>query len=94
MQSMRDVPRKVGTCVYVVGLAQPKRVVFACPCGCGEKLTINLMRSIDPRWQLRLARGTISLRPSVWIDDDKCGSHFWIENSRVVWVDEERNRNV
>lgn len=85
----QEVPDELGKHVYVVGSPLAKRVIFACPCGCGEKLNINLMRSIDPCWQLRLKNGSISLMPSVWIDDKGCGSHFLIDRNRVIWVEKQ-----
>jgi hypothetical protein len=94
VQSTEEVPDKIGKAVYLVGLPKTKWVVFSCPCGCGEKLSVNLMYSIYPHWQLRLEKGTISLRPSVWIDNKGCNSHFWIDKNRVIWVYGDRNMTL
>ncbi len=58
---------------------------FMCPCGCGETIALNLMRSHSPRWTVeRHDDGTLSVTPSV--DSTTCGSHFWIRRSRIAWV--------
>jgi len=86
VESMQDIPDCLADHAYIVGLQKPKWVVIACPCGCGEKIEINLMRSRTPQWELKINAGTISLWPSLWMTDKKCGSHFWIERNRVIWV--------
>jgi hypothetical protein len=62
-----------------------KWVQFRCPCGCGEVLMLNLMRSHSPCWQIeQLSQGRFSISPSV--DSTKCGAHFWVRESRIVWA--------
>ena len=47
----------------------PKSLKFRCPCGCGELLTINLMRNGAKAWQVSFEQGKgFSLWPSVWRD--------------------------
>jgi hypothetical protein len=61
-----------------------KWAFLLCPCGCGQQLTLNLMSSHRPVWQLAVRRGkTPSLFPS--IDSTTCGAHFWLRNGRVMW---------
>jgi hypothetical protein len=63
----------------------PKWLRFACPCRCGEVLSLNLMASHRPRWAVRAhVDGTISVSPSV--DVRTCGSHFWIRGNQIYWV--------
>jgi|GEM_PF-687880 hypothetical protein len=88
VESMQEIPDRLEEFVYIVGLQKPKWVIIPCPCRCGERLEINLMRSRHPRWHLQLKNGVISLWPSLWMTDKKCGSHFWIERNRVIWVPE------
>lgn len=55
-----------------------------CPCGCGEVLALNLMRSHRPRWEVHVfGKGLFSVNPSV--DARKCGAHFWIRKNRIIW---------
>lgn len=88
LQSMDDVPEVLSNDVFVIHRAGIDRwVVLACPCGCGERLDVNLMTNRRPYWRLRHHRGaTISLLPSLWVPEERCGSHFWIIRNRVVWA--------
>lgn len=58
-----------------------------CPCGCGERLELMLLKEVRPRWAVRLdARGRVTLHPSVWLKQG-CRSHFWLRDGRVIWCD-------
>jgi hypothetical protein len=72
--------------LVLVGPAETlKWLQFACPCRCGEVLSLNLMGSHYPRWTVKVnADGTIGVSPSV--DATACGSHFWIRGNRIDWV--------
>jgi len=62
-----------------------KWALMRCPCGCGETLALNLMRTHSPCWTVRLnIRGDVTVEPS--IDATKCGAHFWLRNGIVVWA--------
>jgi len=63
----------------------PKSLKLYCPCGCGEILTVNLMRGAAKAWQVGFEpqRG-FSLWPSVWRDSG-CKCHF-ILRSNTAWV--------
>jgi hypothetical protein len=89
VKSMQEIPEILGRAVYIVGTQEPKWMIISCPCRCGERIDINLMRSRVPNWQLRFENGVVSLRPSLWLPNDKCGSHFWIVKGRVIWVAEK-----
>jgi hypothetical protein len=71
--------------LVLVGTAdRPKWLRFACPCRCGEMLSLNLMAGHRPRWAVKAHDdGTISVSPSV--DATACGSHFWIRGNRIDW---------
>jgi hypothetical protein len=84
---MSDIPEKLGSDVFIVGAeSSPKWVVLGCPCGCGDKIEVNLQRSRRPVWMLREKGGKITLDPSLWVSKEKCGSHFWIRDGRVIWA--------
>jgi hypothetical protein len=42
---MADLQCYVGRCLYIVGKPAPKWAVLACPCGCRERIDVNLMLS-------------------------------------------------
>lgn len=86
--SMADLPAKLGGTLYVVSEHghSAKWTVLDCPCRCGERIYVNLMKSRDPHWQLRLLGDELTLRPSLWVPQDKCGSHFWVKRNIIEWV--------
>lgn len=60
--------------------------VFHCPCGCGELLELLLLDNASPHWEAEINDDEqVCLSPSIWKIHD-CKSHFFIKNSRVVWV--------
>ena len=77
--------RQPGDTVLVVR-GRPRILVFKCPCGCGDTVTVNLDRRAGKAWTLYRKRGELSLYPSVWRDNG-CESHFIVWNNRVVWLD-------
>jgi hypothetical protein len=91
VESMNDLPKRVGARLYIIGKPYPKWVVLRCPCGCGERIHVNLMRSRRPRWGLKMEGTLVSIHPSIWIPEDRCGSHFWIQHNRIMWVKEHRS---
>ena len=58
---------------------------LTCPCGCGRRLEIMLLKGVKPRWDLSInAQGLPSLHPSVWVADG-CRSHFWLRDGKIDW---------
>jgi hypothetical protein len=84
--SMSDIPTRLGAQIFIIGQAAPKWAVFECPCRCGERIDVNLMTSREPNWQMSRTRNGVTLAPSLWMPCEKCGSHFFVRNSRVIWV--------
>ena len=87
VDAMRSLPADLSSnLLYLVGdKVAPKWAVLACPCGCGERIDVNLMASRKPVWTLTQSHGRVTLSPSLWVPRTKCGSHFWIIDSRVEW---------
>ena len=68
-----------GTEDWVVGLR--------CPCGCGQRLEMMLLREVKPRWDVSVEKnGRVSLHPSVWLREG-CKSHFRLLSGKVVWCE-------
>ncbi len=60
-------------------------VAFRCPCGCGDRLELQLIPEAKPHWVLhRDERGHPTLHPSVWRKTG-CRSHFWLRSGRIFW---------
>lgn len=75
-----------GEVVLVGQTKHPKWALLLCPCGCGETIYVNLMKSHQPHWRVRFCRdGSISLWPSLWRDESRCESHFFLIRGKVVW---------
>lgn len=56
-----------------------------CPCGCGERIELNLLQQVRPCWTMEShVNGTVTLTPSVWRQKG-CRSHFFIRVGRVDW---------
>lgn len=83
---MSDVPDDLASEVFIVTRGGSDRwALLMCPCGCGQRLAVNLMQTIHPHWRLSIKRGKASLDPSIWVAPHKCGSHFWLVDNRVLW---------
>lgn len=78
-----NVPEKK---ILVVGeKGYSKWVYMKCPCGCGELVTLSLMKRHSPSWNLKMDRlKRITLSPSIW-KKDGCKSHYWIKKGKLVW---------
>ena len=72
--------------IIVVIRGVPRTVVFQCPSGCGDILTVNVDPESGNAWELRTEGNTVSLLPSVWRTTG-CRSHFILFKNRVWWCD-------
>lgn len=61
-------------------------VGFRCPCGCGERLELMLLKEVKPHWTLSTGQSGATLYPSVWRRTG-CRSHFWLREGKVLWCD-------
>jgi len=59
-------------------------LVMICPCGCGEKLYMNLNKaSLNAKWDFKI-EDKITIIPSI-NRTVGCKSHFWVKNGKVEW---------
>jgi hypothetical protein len=86
VSSMSDVPPRLKGTLYIVGSPKPKWAVLDCPCRCRERINVNLMEGRQPAWTIQDRDGAITLRPSLWVPADRCGSHFFLEDNHIRWV--------
>ena len=72
--------------LYVLGDGMHVRTLaMRCPCGCGEKIHMNLLHGAGPCWELtRHSDGAVSLHPAIRRSNG-CGSHFFVRRSLVHW---------
>jgi hypothetical protein len=62
-------------------------VGLRCPCGCGQRLEMLLLKDVKPRWDIWVnPRGHVSLHPSIWVREG-CKSHFWVRAGKIVWCE-------
>ena len=62
-------------------------VGLRCPCGCGQRLEMMVLKGVKPRWDVSVdKRGHVSLHPSVWLQDG-CRSHFWLKAGKIRWCE-------
>jgi hypothetical protein len=62
-------------------------VGMRCPCGCGQRLELMLLKQVKPRWDLTIDRkGRPTLCPSVWLRTG-CRSHFWVRAGKIIWCE-------
>lgn len=74
--------------LYVIGEDQAWAVAMMCPCKCGEIITLSLLPTDSPRWNLEVdAYGFPTLSPSVWRTAG-CRSHFFLRHGSIVWCRE------
>jgi hypothetical protein len=59
-------------------------VGLRCPCGCGQRLEMMLLKEVKPRWDVTLDARGVTLHPSVWLRTG-CRSHFWVREGKIIW---------
>ena len=65
-------------------------IIHKCACGCGEKVVLPIA---PEHWQL-FYNGEVTLSPSIGNYQYECKSHYFIRNSKVVWVDSESKDKI
>lgn len=89
MPPTEKVPDK--TLVIVGSEGFFKWAVMKCPCGCGDLLTLSLMKSHKPNWRYSVDKeNKATLTPSIW-KKDGCRSHFFLRKGQIVWANDEND---
>jgi hypothetical protein len=71
--------------LYAVGEnGQLWHATMLCPCGCSERISLNLLPDDSPSWKLSEHAGGPTLHPSVWRHVG-CRSHFFLRSGRIEW---------
>ncbi|WP_375341732.1 DUF6527 family protein [Patulibacter defluvii] len=88
--SRADLPTdlKRRTIAIVGSPDRPKWAIFACPCGTGHDIALNLAPTRRPAWTVNVGHGRATLHPSVDSVTDERRCHFWVRNGRVSWARE------
>lgn len=75
-----------GGTLYVVGTPEfQKWAIFACPCGCRDRIELYLGHERRPHWTIKVEHGRATIIPSVW-QTGGCGAHFFVRRGRVDFV--------
>jgi hypothetical protein len=78
------LPRRA---VAIIGsVERPKWAVFACPCGHGHNISINLSRRRLPYWTFEDEGRGPTMHPSIDAKDPERRCHFWVREGRVRWA--------
>lgn len=79
--------------IEVVVRGRPRAVVFQCPCGCGEVLSINVDAAAGRAWSAYWHGDSLSLLPSVWRTSG-CQSHFVLWRNDVWWCGDDADDHL
>lgn len=79
---------KSGEFYHVVYAGLDYWVLFRCPCGCGELISLTLQESHNPHWKISPSGSSRpTLHPSVWRNKG-CKSHFWVHDGFINWCED------
>lgn len=76
--------RTEGVHAVLVHRAVARAVLFTCPCGCNEVLTVNLDPRAGDAWRCRSDDEGLTLFPSIRRTSG-CSSHFIVWRGRLWW---------
>lgn len=83
------IPRELIDGVLYVSM-EHATAIHACMCGCGREVVTPFRRD---SWRLSYDGVGISLSPSIGNGALRCRSHYFIRDSKVVWLDPEERRS-
>lgn len=68
--------------IVIVQRGTNRSLNLKCPCDDQHILTLNLDPRLGHAWRLKVAKGELTLWPSVWLETE-CQCHFMIRRNRV-----------
>lgn len=68
-----------------------KTAAHKCFCGCGEEV-ITPLTPVD--WSLKVVNNKVTMYPSIGNWSYSCRSHYWIQNSTIVWAEQMSEKNI
>lgn len=86
---IEDIPEQViDKTIYIIGTEEfPWLLLFICPCGCKQKIHLNLLTDTRPYWKYKISwENKISVSPSIFRKVG-CESHFFVIKSKIKWTD-------
>jgi len=84
-QAMARTVAAAGAHLAIVRRGILRWIVFQCPCGCGELITLNLDKRTGPHWRIWRRKNSLSINPSVWRTSG-CQSHFVLKQNHVFMM--------
>ncbi|QEO09937.1 DUF6527 family protein [Protaetiibacter larvae] len=84
------IPRGLDAGVLYVSI-EYATAIHSCMCGCGREVVTPFGRG---SWRICYDGEGISLSPSVGNGALPCRSHYFIRDSRIIWLDAEAPRSV
>ena len=83
-----DEPPLENGVLYVVD--GPNYVEYNCPCGCGNVVMLPCYTAPETKegwgWVMQEESGRVTLQPSVYSTSWPCRSHYFIRESKILWV--------
>jgi hypothetical protein len=73
--------------------ADPRWLVFDCPCRTGHRIMLNLDRDRRPFWSVSNSR-RLSIEPSVDSRRPELKCHYWVRRGKIIWVPAKGVHNV
>lgn len=72
--------------LYIIGEDNfPAFAIMLCPCGCKNKIYLNLISGDKPTWSISESRGIPTITPSIWRKVG-CKSHFFVHSGKIFWA--------
>jgi hypothetical protein len=82
-----NITLNTGEIIIEYNKGKPVDAIFLCPCGCGEIVKLGLGKEFHPKWKIRIRKNFVTFLPSINEEGFICKSHFFIKDSKVIWVE-------
>ena len=85
-----SIPEEIEEGILYISL-RFRVIIHLCCCGCKNKVVTPLS---PVRWKMTFDGKSISLNPSIGNWNFKCESHYWIQDSQVIWSERWSKREI